>query len=244
MANQYGLIGYPLGHSFSKKYFDEKFSELNSTDSYNLFELQSLDEFTSVINSSQLKGLNVTIPYKKEVIPLLDNLDKSAKLVGAVNVINITKNKLTGYNTDYPAFKKTLKKWLDNTNIKALVLGTGGASRAVIAALNDLKIAHQIVSRTTSSNTITYHDLKTHPKYLHDYKLIINTTPLGMSPEINSKPDIPYELLTSSHYLYDLVYNPEKTRFLAQGEKMGCTIKNGLEMLYLQAELAWHIWNT
>jgi len=244
MANQYGLIGYPLGHSFSKKYFEEKFGKLQSSDAYSLFEMKKLAEFSTLINTQKLSGLNVTIPYKQEIIEHLSTLDRSAKLVGAVNVIKIKGTDLEGYNTDYPAFKETLKKWLDNTNIKALVLGTGGASKAVIAALQDLKIQSQLVSRNASEKAISYEELANNSNFLSDYKLVINTTPLGTSPKIDSKPEIPYQLLTPSHYLYDLVYNPEKTQFLKEGEKRGSHIKNGLEMLALQAELAWEIWNS
>lgn len=243
MDNQYGLIGFPLGHSFSKKYFDKKFNELNSTDSYSLFEIQNINEFQTLVSNNNLKGINVTIPYKQDVIPLLDNLDKSAQLVGAVNVVKNYNSILTGYNTDYPAFKLTLKKWLDNSNVKALVLGTGGASKAVIAALHDLKITFKQVSRVETNTCISYQKLNDSPSLLQEFKLIINTTPLGMSPKVESKPYLPYHLLTNSHYLYDLVYNPEETLFLKQGRLAGCQTKNGLEMLHSQAELAWEIWN-
>ncbi len=243
MANQYGLIGYPLGHSFSKSFFDEKFKRLKSDDSYNLFELQDINTFLTLFSSQNLKGVNVTIPHKQTIIPLLHKLDKSAKLVGAVNVVKENNGELTGYNTDYPAFKITLKKLLDNANLKALVLGTGGASKAVIAALNDLKIAYQQVSRKASGTCITYQELNTAGFLMQEYKLIINTTPLGMSPTLESKPNIPYNLLTSSHYLYDLVYNPLETQFLQLGRLAQSQTKNGLEMLHIQAELAWDIWN-
>ena len=243
MANQYGLIGYPLSHSSSKKHFDKKFADLKSKNSYNLFEMSSVNELVSFISKRDIKGLNVTIPHKQAVIPLLHKLDKSAELVGAVNVIVNNNDELTGFNTDYPAFKTTLKKWLDNTNIKALVLGTGGASKAVIAALQDLKIIYQQVSRIESKNSISYHTLNESPELLTEFKLIINTTPLGMAPNIESKPSLPYNFLTPSHLLYDLVYNPIATAFLQQGVEYGCQTKNGLEMLHLQAELAWDIWN-
>ncbi len=243
MANQFGLIGYPLGHSFSKKYFSNKFKKSKSLDSYELFELTNINELTKLLKSTQLKGLNVTIPYKQQVIPFLHTLDRSAQLVGAVNVIKILDNQLVGYNTDYPAFRATLKNWLDHTNIKALVLGTGGASKAVIAALNDLKIQHQQVSRTKASNFISYEELATNSKWIQEFELIINTTPLGMAPNINNQPAIPYAQLTSNHYLYDLVYNPLETSFLLSGRKSKCKTKNGIEMLELQAELAWDIWN-
>ncbi len=243
MANQYGLIGYPLGHSFSKKFFDDKFEKLKLSDSYNLFELEHIQAFKTLISERNLKGINVTIPYKQTVIPFLDKLDKSAQLVGAVNVIKNNGGKLTGYNTDYPAFKTTLKKWLDNTNLKALILGTGGASKAVIAALNDLKISWQQVSRKESAASISYTRLQEKENLIQDFNLIINTTPLGMAPHVEATADIPYSKLTSSHYLYDLVYNPEETQFMKLGKAAGSKSKNGLEMLHLQAELAWDIWN-
>jgi shikimate dehydrogenase len=244
MGNQYGLIGFPIGHSFSKIFFEDKFNRLNSTDSYKLYELENINELQPLLKRTSLKGLNVTIPYKQSVISFLDNQDKSALLVGAVNVIKINNNELIGYNTDYPAFKATLKKWLDNTNIKGLVLGTGGASKAVITALRDLKIEHKQVSRTTSDSMLSYQELKGSPELIQEYKLIINTTPLGMAPEVDSLPDINYNLLTKSHYLYDLVYNPKETQFLKQGKSKESHVKNGLEMLHLQAQLAWEIWNS
>ncbi len=244
MSNHYGLIGYPLGHSFSKKYFENKFKEIESLDTYNLFEIESADSVKDLFKNNNLKGLNVTIPHKQAVIPFLNSLDQSAQLVGAVNVIKFVEGKLVGFNSDYPAFRTTLKKWLDNTNLKALVLGTGGASKAVIAALNDLKIQHQQVSRTESTSIISYEALLNDKNWLQNFKLIINTTPLGMAPNIDTQPNIPYGLLSKAHYLYDLVYNPLETSFLKQGKVKGCKTKNGLEMLQLQAEIAWDIWNT
>ena len=243
MANHYGLIGFPLGHSFSKKYFEDKFANSNSEDTYELFELQNISDFNALLKEKSLAGINVTIPHKQSIIPFLDSLDKSTELVGATNVIKISKNGLIGFNTDYPAFKLTLKKWLDNTNIKALVLGTGGASKAVITALNDLKITHQLVSRTGSHSTISYEDIASDQTWVDNFKLIINTTPVGMAPNTEDAPNIPYDLLTPAHYLYDLVYNPEVTKFMKFGNQAGCSTKNGLEMLHLQAELAWDIWN-
>lgn len=243
MADQYGLIGYPLGHSFSKKFFEEKFSKLKLPHKYTLFELNRIDEVEGIISNYNLKGFNVTIPYKQEIIPFLSKLDKSAELVGAVNVVKIVNGKLIGYNTDYPAFRTTLKKWLDNSNLKALVLGTGGASKAIVAALNDLKIAHHYVSRTKSETSITYQQLNNSKQFIQEFNLIINTTPLGTTPNVESAPEIPYNLLTPSHYLYDLVYNPEQTRFLKNASTQSCKTKNGVEMLHLQAELTWDIWN-
>ncbi len=243
MPSHFGLIGYPLGHSFSKKYFENKFKEAASLNTYNLFEIESADLVKDLFKNNNLKGLNVTIPHKQGVIPLLNKLDKSAQLVGAVNVIKNKDGFLTGFNTDYPAFRASLKSWLDNTNIKALVLGTGGASKAVIAALNDLKIPFQQVSRKNSPSTITYQELADNADWVLQHTLIINTTPVGMAPNIDEAPEIPYALLTPFHYLYDLVYNPEETLFLKKGIIGGVKGKNGLEMLHLQAELAWDIWH-
>ncbi len=239
----YGLIGYPLGHSFSQKYFSDKFNKLGSSNTYELFELNNIEQFPALLTSAKLAGLNVTIPYKQSVIPFLSSMDKSAQLVGAVNVIKIEGANLIGHNTDYPAFRASLKKWLDNTNIKALVLGSGGASKAVIAALNDLKIQYKQVSRTTKDGCITYKELSNDLRWVRDYTLIINTTPVGMAPHTDTAPQIPYSRLTSSHYLYDLVYNPKETLFLKKGTNAGAKTKNGLEMLHTQAELAWDIWN-
>lgn len=244
MGRHFGLIGFPLGHSFSKGYFKEKFKTLGLKDhSYDLFELSDLNEFEQLIKNEELVGLNVTIPYKQDVIPFLDSLDVSAEKVGAVNVIRFKDKKLTGYNTDYPAFKQSLKKWLSITNIKALVLGTGGASKAVTAALDDLEIEYAQVSRIATIDALSYEQLFFDPELIAEHQLIINTTPLGMAPNTDTCPDLPYNQLTSSHHLFDLVYNPELTLFLKKGEQTGCKTKNGLEMLHLQADLAWDIWN-
>ena len=243
MKGQFGLIGFPLGHSFSKKYFTEKFATQGLNNTYELFELEDITNFSALLETNNFNGLNVTIPHKQSIIPFLNKLDHSANQVGAVNVIKFEKGVLIGYNTDYPAFRKTLKEWIDISTIKALVLGTGGASKAVIAALQDLGINYQQVSRTKSTTIISYNELLNSKTILDDYKLIINTTPLGMSPNTNLAPELPYSLLTSSHFLYDLVYNPEETLFLKKGKDKGCYIKNGLDMLHLQAELAWDIWN-
>lgn len=244
MDRQFGLIGFPLGHSFSKGYFSKKFKDLGLDNHfYNLFELSSINEFKELINNSKLAGLNVTIPYKQDIIPFLDSLHESAEKVGAVNVIKFKDGKLIGYNTDYPAFKQSLKEWLGSTICKALVLGTGGASKAVVAALNDLEIEFQQVSRIATIDALSYEQLFLEDELIKDHKLIINTTPLGMAPNIDACPNLPYDQLTKTHSLFDLVYNPETTLFLKKGEEMGCKIKNGLEMLHLQAELAWDIWN-
>ena len=240
-----GLIGYPLVHSFSKKYFNEKFDNENIKNvSYQNYELKNINELKSLIKrNSDLRGLNVTIPYKEKVIKYLDKIDEKYLNIGAVNVIKIIDNKLFGINTDYEAFKITLKEWLDNSfNSKALILGTGGSSKSVSLALKELNIDHNFVSRKKRKNVFSYDELLD-IKTFSNYKLIINTTPLGMYPKINLLPNIPYRLITKNYYLYDLVYNPETTRFLEKGKRKGAKIKNGLEMLHLQAELSWNYWN-
>lgn len=240
-----GLIGYPLVHSFSKKYFNEKFDNENIKNvSYQNYELKNINELKSLIKrNSDLRGLNVTIPYKEKVIKYLDKIDEKYLNIGAVNVIKIIDNKLFGINTDYEAFKITLKEWLDNSfNSKALILGTGGSSKSVSLALKELNIDHNFVSRKKRKNVFSYEELLD-IKIFSNYKLIINTTPLGMYPKINLLPNIPYRLITKNYYLYDLVYNPETTKFLEKGKRKGAKIKNGLEMLRLQAELSWNYWN-
>jgi shikimate dehydrogenase len=245
MEKLYGLIGYPLSHSFSKKYFTKKFEEEGIQHSrYELFELQDIQHFSALTKQHpSLRGLNVTIPHKQQVMRYLDELDASAKQVGAVNTIKFAHNKLTGYNTDYFGFKESLQHWLGTADIKrALVLGTGGASRAVKCVLYVLEIDYLLVSRHASEHTITYEQLR-NDYNLHDFPLIINSTPLGMSPNVNTFPDIDYSQLTSDHFCYDLVYNPEVTTFMKKAEEKGATAKNGLEMLHLQAEKSWEIWN-
>ncbi|MCS6823355.1 MAG: shikimate dehydrogenase [Cytophagaceae bacterium] len=242
--NVYGLIGYPLTHSFSKKYFTEKFERENIKNSrYELFEIREVSEVKKLVDSvKDLRGLNVTIPHKQTVMPLLDEIDAAASRIGAVNVIKISEGKLKGYNSDYYGFRESLKKFIQNSSgLRALVLGTGGAAKAVSAALDDMNISYLYVSRQKSQNALTYQDLD--EKIIQQHQLIINTTPSGMYPSVNECPDIPYSLITPAHYLYDLVYNPEETLFMLNGKKQGAQVKNGLEMLYLQAEKAWEIWN-
>ncbi len=241
----FGLIGKPLGHSFSKKYFSEKFRSENITDAiYELFELDTVSEITALFGKPDLRGLNVTIPYKEQVQPFLDDLDESAVKIGAVNVIRIEKNgRKTGYNSDYYGFLQALKGWLPKTDdIKALVLGTGGSSHAVCAVLKDQQIDFQLVSRSAERG-LTYDQLKHNRNYISQHRLIINTTPLGMSPNTASCPDLPFHWLTPDHLLFDLVYNPTVTTFMKRGEKSGAKSKNGYEMLVLQAEKSWQIWN-
>ncbi|QSE97416.1 shikimate dehydrogenase family protein [Fulvivirga lutea] len=239
---RFGLIGKTLSHSFSQKYFTQKFQELGLKDhQYDLFELSTISEVEKIFKLSELKGLNVTVPYKQSVLPYLNQLDDTAQKVGAVNVIKLEKGRKIGFNSDYLGFKKSLEQWLPQPfRNTALVLGTGGASKAVECSLKDLGIDYQLVSRNPSESQISYEYVN---ELIHKTKLIINTTPLGMAPEIDNCPDLDYNQITSEHYLYDLVYNPEETLFLAKGKSKGASIKNGLEMLHLQAEESWKIWN-
>lgn len=246
---KYGLIGYPLTHSFSKKYFGDKFIREQISDcSYDLFPLDKIGQVKQLLKTKGLIGLNVTIPYKVEVIPYLDELDeRTAGRIGAVNTISVYPDGSTkGFNTDYYGFRYSLEEWMDHrgdnpADLKALVLGNGGASKAVMTALDDLNTPYQLVSRQAGDHAISYEEVT--PEVLAEHLLIVNTTPLGMSPNIDSAPALPYDALTSRHYLYDLVYNPEKTLFLKKGEEQGAATLNGLKMLYLQAEKSWSIWN-
>ena len=239
----FGLIGYPLGHSFSKDYFTKKFSDENINNClYKNFEIESLDNFRSLIkNQANLSGLNVTIPYKEKVLKYIDHVDDIAKEIGSVNVIRIIDNKLFGFNSDYIGFKSTLEKWLPNRSFNALVLGSGGSSKAICFALKELGINFEIVS-TSNSSFLSYDDIKEKDVYKKN-KLIINTTPLGMSPDVNSYPKIQYNYLDENSFVYDLVYNPRLTTFLSMAQERGSNIKNGLEMLEAQAIESWNIWN-
>ena len=244
----FGLIGYPLSHSFSKKYFSHKFEQEGIHDCYyELFPLEDITLFPQLIkNFSNLKGLNVTIPYKQAVIPYLNHIDEGARTVGAVNTIKIDNGHLTGYNTDVYGFEYSLRRFLSENNKKedfteALILGTGGAAKAVVHVLNKMGISYQMVSRKKTEHIFSYEMID--KSLMEKYCLIINTTPLGMSPNENSKPLLPYEHLSTKHLLYDLVYNPAETAFMKAGTLSGAATKNGLEMLHLQAEKAWSIWN-
>ena len=246
----YGLIGYPLQHSFSSKFFNEKFKKESIDAEYLNFEIEHIFEIRRIlVFNPHLKGLNVTIPYKEAVITFLDDISPVAKEIGAVNVIKIERGfgdtygyKLTGYNTDYIGFKNSIKPLIQaEYHQQALVLGTGGASKAVCKALESLGIAWKYVSRTPKEGALTYDTLT--PEVLSDHKVIINTTPLGTFPNVDECPNIPYSFLTPQHLLYDLVYNPSETTFLKKGKQMGATIKNGAEMLELQALEAWDIWS-
>ncbi|TXK36514.1 shikimate dehydrogenase [Pontibacter qinzhouensis] len=242
---KFGLIGRKLGHSFSKRFFTEKFEREGIQGAvYNLYELDQITEFPELLmREPELVGLNVTVPYKEVIIPFLDELDAAAASIGAINTIRVENGKTVGYNTDYIGFKQTLEEFYPvQQEAKALVLGTGGAAKAVLAALRALGIGYTEVSRTATASAIDYKDLDA--TTLSSHKLIINTTPLGMYPATEACPPLPYHLLTPQHYLYDLVYNPEQTLFMKKGAEAGAATENGLAMLYKQAEAAWAIWNS
>jgi shikimate dehydrogenase len=246
MEKVFGLIGGTVSHSFSKAYFDEKFFREGLRDyHYELFPLNNITEIETLLKDTKgLSGLNVTIPYKEQILKYLDEIDGFAKQIGAVNVIRIKEGKLQGFNTDSDAFRETLEKWLPKEKtFKALILGTGGSSKAVVEALNRLKIGYQLVSRDARKGIISYDDLAKDPKHITESNLIINTTPLGMSPNTEAIPPIEFENVCADHYVYDLIYNPARTMFLQKAEMRGATIKNGLEMLHVQAEKSWRIWN-
>ncbi|MFL5810975.1 MAG: shikimate dehydrogenase family protein [Flavisolibacter sp.] len=240
---RFGLIGKSLKHSFSQNYFSQKFlREGMNGCSYENFELPSIDAFTALLRSeSELCGLNITIPYKEEILPFLHTKNKIVEQVGACNCIKIIGSELHGYNTDVVAFRESLKKRLKAEHKCALVLGSGGASKAIQFALTELNIDYLVVSRNKKTNQVGYEDVG--EKLIRDHQIIINTTPLGMYPNIDQDPPIPYEAISSRHLLYDLTYNPEKTKFLRQGEAHGAEILNGYEMLVAQAEESWRIWN-
>ncbi len=245
-SRTFGLIGRSLKHSFSKGYFSKKFSDEQITGcAYQLFELPDIEAFEKLVADVPLAGLNVTIPYKEEVMAYLHGLDESAEKVGAVNVIRFEPGpKLTGFNSDYYGFKTSLLNWLPaSRNFNALILGTGGASKAVCAVLEDLKIPFTLVSRSIKEGRVTYEYLNQNPQVVGDAHLIINTTPLGMYPYVDQCPDLPYHMISDHHYFYDLIYNPETTLFMEKGINKGARVKNGLEMLHLQAERSWEIWN-
>ncbi|BDD00130.1 shikimate dehydrogenase [Persicobacter psychrovividus] len=242
-----GLIGETLDYSFSEKYFTEKFKkeDIEGFD-YKLFEIPNIESFPELLETNpNFAGINVTIPYKNDIIPYLKSLDESAQKIGAVNVIKFTDQGLVGYNSDYYGFRNSVTKWIGEnlSNITdALVLGTGGASKAVRVALTDMGINVKMVSRDPQKADYTYKALKENPELVATHTLIVNTTPLGTAPNELDKVDLPYEALTSKHYLYDVVYNPEITAFMQEGLRKGGKAKNGYEMLVLQAEKSWEIW--
>lgn len=264
MNKTYGLIGSTLSHSFSKKYFTEKFVKENSSDcEYNLYPIDNIDQLPQLITDNPtLCGLNVTIPYKESVIPFLDELDETAKAVGAVNCIKIVtpdskiqnpkSQILIGYNTDVFGFRQSIKPFLEIQHERALIIGTGGASKAVAYVLKEIGIECFFVSRSkeqdkriknqdSGAKIFLYEELN--ENMINAFKLIVNTTPVGMFPLINELPNLPYQFITSSHLLYDLVYNPVETEFLKRGKSQGASTVNGLSMLHQQAEEAWRIWN-
>ena|SRR6476620_8201818 len=240
---QFGLVGKNIDYSFSRQYFTERFRKDNLDYSYENFDIPEITAFPEIVsNNPNLAGLNVTIPYKEAIVPFLDKLSKKATAIGAVNVIRFTKNqKLKGYNSDYYGFKKSLAPLLQPHHKKALILGTGGASKAVAFALSELDLVYAIVSREPAQNTITYERINA--TTFDNYQIIINCTPLGTSPDTDALPPIPYNFFTSKHIAFDLIYNPAQTLFLKKAAMHGAITKNGHEMLILQAEKSWKIWN-
>ena len=244
---EYGLIGFPLVHSFSKKFFTEKFEQEHTDAQYQNFEMETVDGLLDLIKAHpQLKGLNVTIPHKQNVMPLLDDISQEAREIGAVNVIAISRDAngnpvLKGYNADVIGFERSIQPLLKEHHTKALILGTGGASKAINYGLKRLGLQTTFVSRTPKEGMLSYEQLT--PEVMEEYTVVVNCSPLGTFPKVDTCPAIPYELLNSRHLLYDLVYNPDKTLFLQRGEAKGATIKNGLEMLHLQALASYEFWN-
>ena len=243
----FGLVGYPLGHSFSESFFNNKFNSEGIDAQYLNFEIPNINEFRNIINTNtNLRGLNVTIPYKEQVIPYLDDIDITASEIGAVNVVKFIRNGnnliLKGFNSDVIGFCNSLKPLLKPHHTHALVLGTGGAAKAIAHGLKSLGVEPIYVSRTKKDSVLTYNELT--PEIIKKYQVIVNTTPAGMYPHVDTCPDIPYHLLTPQYLCYDVVYNPEVTLFMKKSQEQGAVVKNGLEMLILQALAAWEIWNS
>ncbi len=238
----FGLIGCPLSHSFSERYFAEKFYTSSIDATYRNFELYDLDALADIIQLHHLDGFNVTIPYKEKVIPYLNELDEAAKEIGAVNCVKVQQEKLIGYNTDIIGFEKSLRGFIDSLEIKALVFGSGGASKAIRYVLNKMQIPFLMVSRNDILDSITYADLT--EAILSEYTLLVNTTPVGMFPDVLKKIPLPYHLINESHYAFDLIYNPEKTAFLKRCEEQGAQIRNGFEMLTIQADESYRIFTS
>jgi shikimate dehydrogenase len=237
---KFGLIGNPLAHSFSEKFFTEKFKRESIQDcSYKLFPLQRIDQLPALLEREHLQGFNVTIPYKESVLSYLNHLSDEAKQIGAVNCVLIEEEKLIGHNTDVFGFEVSISQWLNKPIKQALILGNGGSAKAVKFALKRLEIPFEIVSR---SGALNYENLPA--SLIHDSHLIINTTPLGMSPQTEAFPDIAYDAIGSQHFVFDLIYNPSETPFLRKCKLAGASIKNGAEMLKLQAEKSWEIWSS
>lgn len=241
----YGLLGYPLTHSFSQRYFTGKFKEMGlaASHAYQNFAIPSIEKFPDLLRTyPALKGFNVTIPYKKQIIPFLHGMSDAVKEMEACNCVLLKSNQLFGFNTDIVGFEQSLQPFLKSSHTHALILGTGGAAAAVAYVLRKLEISYLFVSRNSGDQTIQYNQLDA--GLLKKHTLIINTSPVGQYPDIAESPDIPYEVLGSNHHLFDLIYNPESTRFMQLGLQQGATVQNGYEMLVLQAEESWRIWNS
>lgn len=246
MSRKFGLIGFPLGHSFSSRYHNERFSRWGLDAVYENYELPDLSALRPLIETTtELEGLNVTIPYKEQVMSLLDDVDDAARVIGAVNVIRIERDvcrvRMVGFNSDYIGFRNSILPHLQPHHTRALVLGTGGASKAVVAALRDMKLQVTVVSRTPRAEMLGYDDLT--PEVVSEHTVVVNATPLGMYPQVEDCVRIPYEALTPCHLCYDVVYNPEVTTFMRRAMQQGAAVCNGLAMLYGQADAAWEIWN-
>jgi shikimate dehydrogenase len=240
----YGLIGKKISYSFSKTYFTKKFLK-NNLKNYNYinFDIDSVNELSDILKTKNLRGLNITIPYKEKVLKFIDRIDEDAKFIGAINTIKVSyDNTLVGYNTDYIGFIKSIKPHIKSNHKKALILGTGGASKAIVYGLNKLSIISTKVSRKKTNGDIIYNELN--KKIILDHQIIINCTPIGTYPDIENYPKIPFKYLTNKHICYDLIYNPNETTFLKKSKKMGAEIINGLKMLEIQAEESWKIWNS
>lgn len=240
--DKYGIIGNPLGHSFSKGFFTEKFAREGIDAQYLNFQIPEIGKLTDVLKENpELRGINVTLPYKTEVIPFLDELSDEAREIGAVNVVQIRNGHLKGFNSDIIGFTRSIQPLLKPHHKKALILGTGGASRAIRVGLTRLGLEWKYVSRTPREGMITYDDITA--ETLREYEVIVNCSPVGMFPKVDECPAIPYEFLTPDNLLYDLVYNPETTLFMKKGTLQDAVVKNGLEMLHLQAIASWEFWN-
>jgi len=240
---RYGLVGKDIAYSFSRSYFAEKFQKEDISDcTYENFDLESIEDIQTILNSENLNGLNVTIPYKEAIIPYVDQLSEDAKIIGAVNTVRILADGATeGHNTDTYGFRAALLRQWNKHADKALILGTGGASKAVCYVLEQMNIEPLFVSRNPQAGQISYEQIDA--SLMESHKLIINCTPIGTHPKIDQAPQIPYDLINSGHFLFDLIYNPEETLFLAEGKKKGATLQNGYFMLEQQAEKSWNIWN-
>lgn len=244
--DKYGLIGYPLGHSFSINYFNQRFADEGVNAKYMNFEIPTIDDLAEVLDSNpELKGLNVTIPYKQKVMEYLDSISPEARAIGAVNVIRVThvgnEIKLKGFNSDVIGFTQSIEPMLEECHKKALILGTGGASKAIDYGLKSLGLETVFVSRYRRPETICYEDVT--PEVIKEYNVIVNCTPLGMFPKTEECPNLPYKAMDEHTILYDLIYNPDETLFMKKGAERGANVKNGLEMLLLQAFASWEFWN-